>query len=125
MTQDPDTIFRLVRLALAREAGHPEGDLGHSYRLVLPLRPDGRIDEAAFRAEPERCRVVREDEDQERIGRLHHGPGGRWSFTYLDEKNSEDIGFRFETERFVPGEYVSLSRDDGQHTYRVVSQQPL
>jgi hypothetical protein len=115
--------YRLIRLALAREPGHPEGDIQRGYRLVLPLTADGRIDDDAYRADPERCHVIREETDGERVGRLKHGPGGKWSFHYTGDE--DDVGFRFGAERFVPGEYVSIRRDDGDHTYQVVSQQPL
>jgi hypothetical protein len=39
----------------------------------------------------------------------------------MDQGDSDDVvGFRFESERFVVGEYVSLSRPSGeQHTYVV------
>jgi hypothetical protein len=116
--------FKLVRLELAREAAHPEGDPGQGYRLVLPLTPEGLIDAEAWRAEPDRCRVVREDAEGELVGRLEHGPGGRWAFRYPGEGEHRDLGFRLGQERFVTGEYVSVHRDDGDHTYRVVSQQP-
>lgn len=121
-TPSSATHFRLVRLELAREPAHPAGDPSHSYRLVLPLTGDGRIDAAAWKADPDRCHVVREDPEGEKIGRLEHGPGDVWAFRYPSD--GRDLGFRFAEERFVPGEYVALRRDDGEHTYRVVSQQP-
>jgi len=120
--------FRLLRLELAREPHHPEGDAQDSYRLVLPLRPDGYIDVAAWRAQPSACRVVRESpEGETSIGHLQCEADGRWVVQY--EKGQpelyDDVGFRFDAERFVPGEYVSISRRDGDHTFRVVSQQPI
>jgi hypothetical protein len=122
MPQSETARYKLVRLELAREAAHPEGDRSHAYRMVLPLTADGHLDAEAWRAAPERCRVVREDPEGEQIGLLEHGPGGRWAFRYAEDER--DVGFRFGDERFVPGEYVSIRRDDGDHTYRVTRQEP-
>ena len=36
--------FRQIRLELAREAGHPEGDHGIAYVIVAPLDANNRID---------------------------------------------------------------------------------
>ena len=121
----PRTAFKLIRLELAREPGHPEGDPGHAYRMLLPLNENGQIDPVAWKADPARCRVARIDPEGEQIGQLVHGPGGRWSVDYPTGQGHSDVGFRFEDERFIPGEYVTIKRDDGEHTYRVVSQQSL
>lgn len=38
--------FRHVRLLLAREKGHPGGEHGDGYDLLLPLDMEGRLDAA-------------------------------------------------------------------------------
>ena len=53
------TTFQHIRLELARDADHPHGDSANGYDLVAPLDGDGRLDLAACRAEPDRCRVRR------------------------------------------------------------------
>lgn len=115
------TRFHHVRLELAREAGHPAGDPSEGYDIVAPLDTDGRLDGEALRAEPERSHV-RHFSDGQTVGtgRLQHGPGGRWTLD-LDGGDADDArGFRFDEERFLAGEYVSLTLPSGaQHTYVV------
>jgi len=36
--------FRQVRIELAREPGHPEGDASVAYFIIAPLNADDRID---------------------------------------------------------------------------------
>lgn len=115
------TQFHHVRLELAREAGHPAGNPTDGYDFVAPLDADGRLDGDALRAEPERGHVRRfERGETVGTGLLHQGPGGSWTLD-LDGSDAEDArGFRFGEERFVAGEYVSLTLPSGeQHTYVV------
>lgn len=118
------TSISEIRLELAREPGHPEGDPNHAYRLHLPLDADGRIDGAAFRGTPAAWRVRRSRPGEaDAHGRIVRGPGGRFGFDYDDASPHDDeAGFRFGDERFVVGEYVSI-RDEGgdMRTFRVVS----
>ena len=68
-------------------------------------------------------------EDAE-IGRLLHKPGGaehaRWVFDYDPGSTDDDeAGYRFGALAFVPGEYVSITDDEGEsHTFKVVSVEP-
>jgi hypothetical protein len=121
------SAFAKVRLLLAREPGHPAGSHEHGYDLVLPLRADGRIHAERWREERDRFRFTHfSPEGGAESGRLVHKPGGSWGFLYDDGDDEEDAsGFRFETERFVRGEYVSIREDDGAHTYQVASVTPL
>jgi hypothetical protein len=117
-------ILYRIALELAREPGHPEGDLNHRYRLYLPLTSEGFIDVAGFSNLPDWCRVVRDRPGEEPAhGRIKRGPGGRWLFDYSDASTRDDeVGFRLSEECFVPGEYVSIREDDGKtHPFRVVS----
>ncbi len=41
--------FRRIRIELAREPGHPEGDGGFAYIIVAPLDTDDRIDPTLWR----------------------------------------------------------------------------
>ena len=114
-------LFHHIRLELARERGHPAGDPTEGFDIVAPLDAEGRLDGSALRAEPERAHVRSfSGGDTVGSGRLKHGPGGQWSLD-LDGGDAEDArGFRFSEERFVAGEYVSLTLPTGeQHTYVV------
>jgi hypothetical protein len=113
--------FRAVRLLLAREKGHPEGERGEGYDLLLPLNKDGRLDAHEWKSHQAECRVRHFRADAEdRIGRLRRKPGGQWYFDYAEGERDDEIGFHLGDERFVPGEYVSIRSDDGvMHTYQV------
>ena len=118
MSQFPSS-FRHIHLELAREAGHPEGDAEHGYDILAPLTADGHLDAAAWKEHKDKSRVrrFRHGEDDQ-VGKLFHGPGGRWFIDY--GQADMESGYRFEDERFVPGEYVSIREDDGvTHTFRV------
>jgi hypothetical protein len=122
------TSFRKIRLELAREPGHPQGNPNDGYEFVAPLLLDGRIDAAAWREHREHCRVRRfQDDEAQRSGWLARKPGGQWFFDYQRGDDADDeAGFRFSEERFVPGEYASIRNEDEEmHTYRVVSVLPL
>lgn len=110
-----------IRLTLAREPGHPYGDVGTGYDIVAFLDADGRLDLTACRDHADQCRVRRfEDDDTLATGRLRHTVGDRWLLDF-DAADAEDAtGFRLGDERFVPGEYVSIIARDGiAHTYVV------
>ncbi len=111
--------FRQIRIELAREPGHPEGDTGFAYVIVAALDANDRIDAKLWREHREACRVTRFRPDQDdRHGHLvHRGTG--WAFHYAD--TPDEVGFHFADERFVAGEYVSINEGTKMHTYRVVS----
>lgn len=114
-----------VDLELAREPDRPEGDATDRYTVLAPLDSEGRIDAQRWRNVREYCRVVREQDGQRARGLLVHGPGGRWLVRYEGDAQPDDAGFRFETERFRAGEYVSIERGERTHVYRVVSTRPV
>lgn len=116
---DLPSSFRHVRLILARETGHPDGDSAEGYDLLLPLDADGRIDAGAWKAHVELCRVRAFGEGPDRIGVLRRKPGGQYYFDYAEGDQDDEAGFRLGEERFVIGEYVSIRQEDGMHTYRV------
>lgn len=123
MTQRLPSGFRLIHLELAREAGHPAGSARDGYTLVLPVRPDGHIDEDVAHAHADACRVARiAGGETELSGLIRRESGGRWVFDYGVEHENP---FRLSQERLEPGEYVSIRRGEDEHTYRVISLQPL
>ncbi|CAN5136392.1 hypothetical protein BH10PSE1_BH10PSE1_35570 [soil metagenome] len=115
------SAFYHIRLELAREPGHPHGDPRAGWDLVAALDEDGRLDLAACRAEPDRCRIRRFIRDATMAtGRLRHTVGDRWVFDLEPDDALDEAGFRLGSERFVLGEYVSIVAPDGvSHTYRV------
>ena len=120
--------FRRIRLHLAREPGHPEGDRNIGYELVAPLDSDGRLLPELWKKHRKECRVRRFHEgEDDRNGGLARRPGGKWYFDYdPDRREDDESGHRLSEERFILGEYVSI-QDEHQrmHTYRIVSVQDL
>lgn len=130
MTLSP--AFKRIRLELARSKEFPDGSARHGYEFVAPLDAKGHIDVELWRKHRERCHVCRFwDGEDEQIGRLVHKPGGaehaRWVFDYDPNATDDDeSGYRFGVHAFSPGEYVSLSDDEGElHTFRVVAVEPV
>jgi hypothetical protein len=123
----PHSLKR-IRLHLARSKDFPDGSSRHGYEFVAPIDAKGHIDAELWRQHRDHCRVRRFwNGEPEQVGRLVHKPGGaehaRWVFDY-DEKRADDYeaGYRFGAHAFIPGEYVSITEDDGDiHTFRVMS----
>lgn len=115
-----------IRLELAREADAPHGDPRDGYDLVMTLDQQSQLDAAALLAAPERTRVRRfRDGENLAVGQLSQSADGRWVLDFPGEE-SDAVGFRLESERFVPGEYVSLAEPGGpMRPYRVALVQPL
>jgi hypothetical protein len=123
----PHSLKR-IRLHLARSKEFPAGSPRHGYEFVAPIDASGHIDSKLWYEHRDHCRVRRFwNGAQEQVGRLLHKPGGaehaRWVFDYDQNRADDDeTGYRFGSHAFVPGEYVSISEDDGDiHTFRVVS----
>lgn len=118
--------FRRIRLELARESGHPEGEHAYGYTVIAPLDDSNRLDAAAWKENRDMCRVVRfrPGHDQE-IGHLIHSSGGNWNIQYKKANDNSDAGYRLNKEQFTPGEYVSIKSEDEMHTYKVVSVEPI
>lgn len=120
--------FKRIRLHLARSKEFPNGSSRHGYEFVAPLNAQGHIDTELWREHRANCGVRRFwGSEPEQIGRLLHKPGGaehaRWVFDYDDSRSDDDeAGYRFGAHTFAPGEYVSVTEDDGEvHTFRVIS----
>jgi hypothetical protein len=127
-------LFDLNRilLNLARSRDFPDGSSRHGYDFIAPLDPQGHIDPVLWRKYRNYCRVRRFwEREEDEIGRLVHKPGGaahgRWVFTYSsDDDGDDEAGYKFGAHAFLPGEYVSISGQDGKlHTFRVVTVDPV
>lgn len=119
--------FHRIRLELAREPGRPSGDAETGYMLVAPIDARGHLDPDAAREHPAACKVIRFRRGAGAVaGRLRRRPGGSWAIHYeLEGGEDDDPGYRLGEHVFAPGEYVTIVEDEGDHTYRVVSVQPL
>jgi hypothetical protein len=126
------TALNRILLNLARSQEFSDGSARHGYDFIAPLDAEGHIDPIVWKKYRDYCRVRRfwAGEDDE-IGRLVHKPGvaehARWVFDYNpDEDDDDEAGYRFGTHAFVPGEYVSISGQDGKlHTFRVIAADPV
>jgi hypothetical protein len=121
-----------ILLNLARSRDFPDGSSRHGYYFIAPLDPQRHIDLVLWRKYRDYCRVRRVWEGEgDEIGRLVHKPGGaehgRWVFTYSsDDDDDDEAGYKFGAHTFLPGEYVSISGQDGKlHTFRVVAVDPF
>jgi hypothetical protein len=68
--------------------------------------------------------------EEDEVGRLVHTPGGieraRWVFDYNADEDDDEAGIGSAAYRFLPGEYVSISRQDRKlHAFRVVAVDPV
>jgi len=126
MTQLPHS-FKRIRLNLARSAEFPIGSTRHGYEFVAPLDAAGHIDPVLWHKHRENCGVRRFWNDEEEHGHLVYKPGGaehtRWVFDYDGTAAAEEeAGYRFGSHAFLPGEYVTISGEDGEtHTFQVAS----
>jgi len=119
--------FRKIRLELAREPGHPDGDSRVTYTLIAPLDAASRLDLETWRDHREASRVVRQRPGEpDNSGHLIRTHGGAWAFHYdaLGGKPDE-AGYRFADEKFTVGEYVSVVENGKAHAYRVASVEKL
>jgi hypothetical protein len=120
-----ENLLRRVRLELARDHDFPNGSSERGYDFIVPLDAKGHVDLAAWKALRERCRVRRFwAHEREEVGHIVHKRGGRWAFHYdiHGDPSQDETGFHFETHAFIPGEYVSITEQDGAlRTFRVAS----
>lgn len=119
--------LKRIRLELAREKGHPDGDPEEGYELVAPLDSKGQFCRDEWRMAKKSCtmRHFRPNAEDMRGMLIHRGTGD-WAFSYdpLSDDDDEAV-FRLDNHTFRPGEYVSITAPGGaQHTYRVARIQP-
>jgi len=117
--------MKKIRMELARNEGFPNGSSRHGYELIAPLDDTGHLDHIVWNKLRDKCRVVRFwGTEEHQLGHLTHNQGGTWAFHYdiRGDETADDRGFKFHTEAFVPGEYISVLEADGDEMiYQVVS----
>jgi hypothetical protein len=122
--------LKKIRLDLARDKQFPTGSARHGYEIIAPLDASGHFDIDAWRKVREKCRIHRfwVGEDDE-YGHLVRTRNGNWAFHYDlgdDDTHDDDIGYRFGSHVFKPGEYVSIMEWDGEmRTFRVTTIQEV
>lgn len=119
------SLSRIV-MRLARNPGSEfGGDDRRGYTLTAPLTSEGRLDGEAFAKARAECTVRRFAPDEDAVmGRLARR-GQNWFFDY-DQGSSDDDEpvHRLGDHRFVVGEYVTVTDEDGQPlTYKIVEVQ--
>lgn len=118
----------VLRLARNPDAGYPFGDEARGYRIVAPLDGEGLLDLALWRANKEKCTVVRfsPDNGEAADGWLSHR-GAHWFFRYdEDEEGPDEPLFRLGEHRLVVGEYVTVREADGDVLiYRVAESRAI
>lgn len=119
-----------IRIELAHSRPESSDSQGDGYDFVAPLDADGHLDVACWKDQRLSCFVHKLGGGVivER-GLLVHSPGGAggasWQFDYALGEGDEETGFRFDTHRFMTGEYVSVRDAEGElRTYRVVTVKP-
>jgi len=121
--------MKKIRLELARNKGFPNGSAKHGYTLVAPLDDQHHLDAKAWRQQRDKCHVVRFwGNEEHQVGHLTHNQGGTWAFHYdiKGDDDADDRGYKFHTEPFVNGEYISIIEADGDEMiYQVVSVQDI
>jgi hypothetical protein len=118
--------WKRIRLTLARSREHPDGSNRHGYEIVLPLKPDGTLDQTTLDRTPELCSVHRFWEGEgDALGRLKRERGGNWVIVYDPGGPAEEPIHHFARHRLVAGEYLSTHDHNGtEHVFRVVSVRP-
>src|SRR5665213_1323889 len=117
------SLSRIV-MRLARNPGneYAGGDDHRGYALSAPLTPDGRLDAAAYAKARDACVVRRFAPDEDPADGHLARQGARWFFDYEagDAADDEPV-YRLGEHRFVVGEYVTVTDEDGRPlTYKVV-----
>jgi len=101
--------FQIVKLRLAREKGHPAGDLSHGYDILMPLDDDGHILPDLWRKHRDLCRVRRfRPGEEDKHGMLARRPGGSWYFDYNRDDDGDD-------------ENAVREDDDTMHTFQIIA----
>lgn len=125
MSKRHELMLRRVRLQLARDAEFPNGSAERGYDFIAPLDREGHIDLTAWKALKDRSRVRRFwAHEAEEMGHVVHKSRNVWAFHYdiHGDPSRDETGYRFDSHAFVPGEYVSITEQDGAlRTFRVES----
>jgi len=112
-----------ITLRLARNPSTPfvEGDPERGYVLMAPLTEEGKIDADVYAAAKAACTVRRFGPGMDAVeGRLRRH-ASIWYFDYDAQRTSDDEPvFKLGDHRFLPGDYVTITDEEGTPlTYQV------
>ncbi len=110
-----------ITLRLARNPSSPEGNPERGYVLLAPLTEEGKIDVDVYAAAKAACTVRRFGPDVDPVEGKLKRHASVWYFDYDAERTSDDeSGFKLGDHRFLPGDYVTITDDEGTPlTYQV------
>jgi hypothetical protein len=119
--------WQKIRLELARTPEFVNGSALRGYELVAPLNRKGFLDETAWRRDKTRATALRFWEGEKDIeGNLIHTRHQTWALSYEPGEDDDTPFFRLESHRLAPGEYVSITQENGEALpFKVVSAQQL
>lgn len=117
-------VMRLARNPGTEFAG---GDDHRGYSLVAPLTAEARLDARAYAKVRDACVVRRFSPDQDPADGHLARRGVHWFFDYGDVEDLDDEPvYRLGDHRFMVGEYVTITDEDGRPlTYKVVDVSPV
>jgi hypothetical protein len=110
-----------ITLRLARNPSSPEGDPERGYVLLAPLGADGTIDADIYAAAKAACTVRRFGPGIDPVEGKLKRHASVWYFDYDAQRTSDDEPvFKLGDHRFLPGDYVTITDEEGTPlTYQV------
>ncbi|WP_091147100.1 hypothetical protein [Novosphingobium sp. CF614] len=109
--------WKSIRLELAETREFPRGSASRAYMLYLPLRPDGTIDEAVLRANPNIAGFRRFwPNEADRVGRVERTESG-WALSFQPAPEAGSVSLPIEMNRLLPGDQVTIEKQ-GQRAWR-------
>jgi hypothetical protein len=116
------TMTRItLRLARNPSTDFVEGDPERGYVLMAPLTDEGKIDADVYAAAKAACTVRRFGPDMDAAEGKLKRHASDWYFDYDALKTSDDEPvFKLGDHRFLPGDYITITDEDGTPlTYQV------
>lgn len=110
-----------LRLARNPSTDFVEGDLERGYVLMAPLTDEGKIDADVYAAAKAACTVRRFGPDMDAVEGKLKRDASVWYFDYDAKRTSDDEPvFKLGDHRFLPGDYITITDEDGTPlTYQV------
>lgn len=113
----------LIRLELAPNQDTTQGNANDAYEFTAPLTDEGLIDLDRWDDAERYCTLRRYLTDGTILhGELLRSDRGELVFSYRAGEDDDETIYRFASHVFGPGEYVTITQNDGtDHLYRVAS----
>lgn len=113
--------MKTIRLELARNADHPDGNAADAYELHAALTPDGKVDFA--HSDTQLMTFARFLPGQDIVhGQLVKTDSGSWAFSYEAGDDDDERIVGLEHHELIAGNYLTVIQEDHhEHVYRVTS----